>query len=88
MKYEKINDTTAFIQTGKTLFRIDANEANFEAIGIEPTEEMILDERERANTHAFLLTEFEDESKLAVFVSMLEQDPNTGYSNYISTYKK
>lgn len=86
MKYIKTSDTSAFIETDKVFFRIDANETNFEAIGIEASEQMIADEKERANTHAFLLSEFEDESKLELFVSMLEQDPNTGYSKYIATH--
>lgn len=86
MKYQKLSETSAFIETDKIFFRIDANEVNFDSLGFEASEQMRLDEQERANAHAFLLTEFEDESKLAVFVSMLEQDPNTGYSKYIATH--
>lgn len=83
MKYTKTSETTATLQTEKYTFKIDSNNTRFD---FEATEQMIADEKERANTHAFLLSEFEDESKLELFVSMLEQDPNTGYSKYIATH--
>ena len=84
MKYEKINDTTAFIQTGKTLFRIDANEANFEAIGIEPTEEMIAEEKERARVHRLLIDDFENETNVKLFAELLDANPSTAYTLYIN----
>lgn len=85
--YTKIDETKAKIEAANCVFFIDATEQNFEACGIPADEEMIAEEKDRASIHARLLQDFEDEGKLNVFIALLQDNPSTAYTSYLTTQK-
>jgi hypothetical protein len=85
--YTKIDETKAQIEAGNCLFYLDSNEQDFTLMGIEPDEEMLKEEKDRAAIHAQMLEDFKDETKLNVFIALLQSNPSTAYTNYINQIK-
>jgi hypothetical protein len=84
--YTKLSDTTARIELENCTFIFDANSTNFSVMGIDADEEMIAEELTRANIHAQMIADFDDESKLEIFIGLLMSNMATAYSEYINTY--
>ena len=84
--YTKLSDTTARIELENCTFIFDANPTNFSVMGIDADEEMIAEELTRANIHAQMIADFDDESKVDIFIGLLMSNMATAYSEYINTY--
>lgn len=84
MKYTKKSETTAQLIVDGITFNFDSSVQNFEAFGIEATQEMIEAEQQRAAIHKVILQEFEDEKNIARFAKLLSENPNTAMMDYLS----
>lgn len=85
--YKQISKTEARIELNNVIFILNSKEQDLSILGIDISEEMIEEEKSRAAIHARMLEDFEDEKKLNVFVSLLEVDPSTAYTSYLTTQK-
>lgn len=85
--YTKIDETKAKIDAGNCIFYLDSNEQDFAAFGIPTDDEMLNEEKARAAIHAQMLLDFEDETKLNVFIALLQANPSTAYTNYLNNIK-
>jgi hypothetical protein len=85
--YTKENETKGKIEAGNCVFFLDSNEQDFTLMGIEPDEEMLNEEKSRVAIHAQMLKDFEDETKLNVFIALLQTNPSTAYTNYLNNIK-
>lgn len=85
MNYNKTSATIAKLQINGLTFNFDSNVQDFSVLGIEPTQEMIEAEEQRALNHGIILADFDsDERNIGVFARLLSEDPNTAFVKYLS----
>lgn len=82
--YNKITDTKAILSTLKYVFYFNSEIQDLFILGNEPSEEDLNEEKDRANKHKQIMDSFEDETKIKMFIDLLEENPSTAYLTYLN----
>ena len=85
--YTKNSETSSTIEVatenGPITFRLESTPQDFAACFVDANEQMIAEEKTRADFHAQMISDFDsDPSKIELFESLLIADTNTAFTKY------